>query len=129
MSVLNENKTHQSLHEIRIRPPRMDMGVRVEASDVGVWGFGWCFRDVAEADDPVGLLLGPGEVVAGRGAWVCAGAGCVGGGHGVVGVVVVFGVHFGGVWWYGWWVGGRRLWWLGGFEEGRGCWKVVEFMC
>lgn len=73
----------------------MDLTVRVEVSDIGVWDFGGRFGDVAEAEDQIGLFFGPGGVARG-GLRVRAVLGCVGGGHGVVVVSVVFGMHLGG---------------------------------
>lgn len=92
---------------MRIRPTRVDVAVRVEASDVAVWDSGWWVRNVAEAEDQVGLFFGPGGA-GGGGLVVFVVSGCVGGGHGVAVGSVVFGMHFRGLC-SGWCAGGRHF--------------------
>lgn len=98
MCVLRHKRrnTHQRSHEIRIRPPGVDLPIRIEVSDVGARGSDVLGRDVAQAEDCAGFLFGPGWGVAGGGGWVGAVLGFVGGGHGVAVWSVVFGMHFGG---------------------------------
>lgn len=96
-----QKQTHQRKHEIRIRPARVDMAVGVEAPRVRIWYFCGRIRYIAEAEDEGGLRFGPGKEGWGDGGRVAAGVRLVGGGHGVAGVGVAFGVHFGGLGW-GW---------------------------
>ena len=71
----------------------MDLPIGIQSLDVCTGDLGLGVRDVAQAEDQVGLVLGPGGEFW---TWVRAVVGCVGGGHGVVRVGVVFGDHFGG---------------------------------
>lgn len=86
----------------------MDLPSRIQTLNVRVWSLGRWGRDVAEAEDPFGLGLGPGGGgTTGAEVWVCVCAvvGLVGSGHGVAGIPVVLGVHFGV---FGWVVQGVR---------------------
>ena len=71
----------------------MDMLVGSQSPDVWAWDLGPWARDVAQVEDQVGLVFRPGGEVW-TGIWAVVGR--VGGGHGMVRVAVVFGVHFGG---------------------------------
>ena len=71
----------------------MDLPVGIQSLDICTGDLGLWVRDVAQAEDQVRLILGPGCEFS---TWIRAVVGRVGGGHGVVRIGVVFGVHFGG---------------------------------
>lgn len=75
----------------------MNLSIRIQTLNVCVWSLGWWGRDVAEAEDPFGLRLGPGgggTTVVEVWVYIWTVVGLVCSGHGVAGIGVVFGVHF-----------------------------------